>query len=94
MLVIQTQTVLGRKGKRLWLLNCRVNKSCREKRELQRPKPFQMGKLTMHILLEQVVILPTAKLNPFHNNLYLQNIFGKGYSDSQPNIFYDSDIIT
>lgn len=42
----------------------------------------------MHILLEQVVILPTAKLNPFYNNLYLWNVFGKGYSDLQPNIFY------
>lgn len=88
--MIETQTVPGRKGKRLWLLNRCVNKSCREKRELQWPKPFQKGKLTMHILLEQVIILPTAKLNPFHNNLYLQNIRGKGYSDLQPNIFCDT----
>lgn len=41
----------------------------------------------MHMLLEQVVIVATTKLNPFSNNLYLQNIFGKGNSDLQPNIF-------
>lgn len=35
----------------------------------------------MHVLLKQV------KLNTFYNNLYLQNVFGKGYSDLQPNIF-------
>lgn len=79
--MIETQTILGRKGKRLWLLYHCVNKSCRGKHELQWMKPFQKGKLTMHILLEQVVILATAKLNPFYNNLYLWNIFGKGYSD-------------
>jgi len=41
----------------------------------------------MHTLLEQVVTLATAKLNPFYNNMYLQNIFGKGYF-RQRNIFY------
>lgn len=64
-----------------------MNKSCREKHELQWMKPFQKGKLTTHILLEQAVILATAELNPFYNNLYLWNISGKGYSDLQPNIF-------
>lgn len=67
-----------------------MNKSYREKHELEWIKPFQKGKLTMHILLKQVVILITAKLNTFYDNLYLQNIFGKGYSDLQPNIFYNA----
>lgn len=33
-------------------------------------------------------LLKQAKLNTFYNIFYLQNIFGKGYSDLQPNIFY------
>lgn len=56
-----------------------MNKSYSEKHELPGMKPFQKGKLTMHILLEQVVVLATAKLNPFSSKLYLQNVFGKGY---------------
>lgn len=42
-----------------------MNKSYSEKHELPGMKPFQKGKPTMHILLEQVVVLATAKLNPF-----------------------------
>lgn len=44
----------------------------------------------MHMLVKKVVILITAKLNTVYDNFYLQNIFGKGYSGLQPNIFYNT----